>query len=74
MDLFAVEKKEYRGLDIVTVAVDPVMAAATGQINDLEILFMFMGRGDQCSLSERFDLYVLFRTDLVLGGDALFQR
>jgi len=60
MDLFAVEEEEYRWIDIVTMAVDPMMTAAAGEENDLEVLFMFMGRSDQCSLSERFDLYMLF--------------
>ena len=73
MDLFAIEKKEYRWFDIITMAIDPVMTAAAGEENDLEILFMLMGWSDQCAFSKRLDLYMLFGADLVFGWNAFFQ-
>lgn len=74
MYLVTVDKKEYRRLDVIAVAVYPMLATAPGKIDDLKILLMLMGWRDKRTLAKGFHLNMFFRADLILGWDLLFQR
>lgn len=74
MHLVAIEEKEHRRFDVITMSVNPMVATAAGQKHDLEILLMLMRRGNERTLAKGLDLYMFFRTDLIFCWNKLFQE